>query len=119
MDVISCRNVLIYFGADLQRQLIPTYHYALRPDGFLILGTSETIREYTDLFSLTDRRNKIYTRVNGDSSRTLLDILPRSLSPDIPSQPYTQTAENWSDLELQRTADRILLARYAAGRHGE
>jgi two-component system CheB/CheR fusion protein len=51
MDLISCRNVLIYFGVQLQRQLIPTFHYALRPNGFLLLGASETIREFTDVFA--------------------------------------------------------------------
>jgi two-component system, chemotaxis family, CheB/CheR fusion protein len=113
MDVISCRNVLIYFGADLQRQLIPTFHYALRPEGFLILGTSETIREFTDLFSLTDRKHKIYTRTEGNSSRVLLDVLPRSMSAKTTPMQQAQPAEAWGDLELQRAADRILLARYA------
>ena len=113
MDVISCRNVLIYFGAELQRQLIPTFHYALRPDGFLILGTSETIREFTDLFSLADRRHKIYSRTAANSSRTLLDVLPRTLTPDLSSTQPAPISETWGDIELQRVADRILLARYA------
>lgn len=113
MDVISCRNVLIYFGGDLQRQLIPTFHYALRPGGFLLLGTSETIREFAELFSLTDRRNKIYSRSNANSSRALVDVLPRSLSLDTIATPQVQPADTWGDLELQRAADRILLARYA------
>jgi two-component system CheB/CheR fusion protein len=113
MDVISCRNVLIYFGADLQRQLIPTFHYALRPEGFLILGTSETIREFTNLFSLTDRKHKIYSRSDGNSSRAVLEIVPRNLSTETVPLQQAQPAETWGDLELQRAADRILLARYA------
>jgi two-component system CheB/CheR fusion protein len=113
MDVISCRNVLIYFGGELQRQLIPTFHYALRPEGFLILGTSETIREFTDLFSLADRRHKIYWHTGGSSARALLDALPRSLAPHISTAHPTPAPESWGDIELQRAADRILLARYA------
>jgi two-component system CheB/CheR fusion protein len=104
---------LIYFGAELQRQLIPTFHYALRLDGFLCLGTSETIREFTDLFSLTDRRHKIYSRRPGNLPRALVDVLPRSMSTDIQAAPVLHATENWGDLELQRTADRILLSRYA------
>ena len=42
MDLISCRNLLIYFGADAQRQVLPIFHYALRPEGYLFLGKSET-----------------------------------------------------------------------------
>ena len=51
MDLISCRNVLIYLGAELQNQILPTFHYALRPNGHLLLGTTETIRDYTSSFS--------------------------------------------------------------------
>jgi two-component system CheB/CheR fusion protein len=113
LDLVSCRNVLIYFGAQLQRQLIPTFHYALRPDGFLLLGTSETIREFTDLFSLTDRKHKIYTKVGVTPTRALLDVAPRVFLPDYAGEiPTLQSGGTWSDLEIQRTADRIVLARY-------
>ncbi|MBV8830349.1 MAG: PAS domain-containing protein [Acidobacteriaceae bacterium] len=111
MDVISCRNVLIYFGAELQRQLIPTFHYALRPEGFLLLGTSETIREFTDLFSLADRRHKIYSRAPGNPGRAALDVAPRQVFPELAVA--QQALDTWGDLELQRAADRILMARYA------
>ncbi len=113
MDIISCRNVLIYFGSELQRQLIPTFHYALRPDGFLFLGVSETIREFTDLFSLTDRRHKIYSRTAGNAPRALIEVLPHHMSSDLHSFQPVQAGGKWGDLELQRAADRILLARYA------
>ena len=113
MDLISCRNVLIYFGAELQRQLIPAFHYALRPEGCLILGTSETIREFTDLFSLTDRKHKIYARSAVSPSWANLEVVPRRLTPAIATGTPAQTAQDWGDTELQRAADRILLARYA------
>ncbi len=60
LDVVSCRNLLIYMGADLQRKLIPLFHYALRPGGYLFLGTSESIGDFADLFSVKDRKAKIY-----------------------------------------------------------
>ncbi len=54
LDLISCRNLLIYMGADLQKKLMPLFHYALNPGGFLFLGTSETVGEFGDLFAAVD-----------------------------------------------------------------
>ncbi|HEX4277107.1 MAG TPA: CheR family methyltransferase [Bryobacteraceae bacterium] len=115
MDLISCRNVLIYFGADLQRQLIPTFHYALRPAGFLLLGASETIREFTDLFSMADRKNKIFSRIPGSVARPRLDLAAPLFAPDLRAgvPALGDSTEGWGNLELQRAADRIVLARYA------
>ena len=62
LDLISCRNLLIYMGGDLQKKLIPLFYYALNPSGFLFLGTSETVGDFTDLFSLQDRKSKLYQR---------------------------------------------------------
>ncbi len=73
VDLISCRNLLIYMGAELQKTLIPLFHYALKPGGILFLGTSEGVGEFGDLFTALDRKSKIYQR-QGDLHR-----LPRSL----------------------------------------
>ncbi len=62
LDLISCRNLMIYMGADLQKRLIPLFHYALKPGGFLFLGTSETVGDFGDLFAAQDRRTKLYQR---------------------------------------------------------
>ena len=62
LDLISCRNLLIYMGTDLQKKLIPLFHFALKPGGYLFLGTSETVGDYLDLFSSLDRKLKIYQR---------------------------------------------------------
>ncbi len=113
LDLVSCRNVLIYFGSHLQRQLIPTFHYALRPNGFLLLGASETIRDFADFFTLTDRKHKIYSKVGATSPRALVDIAPHVYISDLAiDMPTLRANENLSDLEIQRTADRIVLARY-------
>ena len=62
LDLISCRNLLIYMGGALQKKLIPLFHYALNPGGYLFLGTSETVGDHTDLFAAQDRKAKIYRR---------------------------------------------------------
>lgn len=64
MDLISCRNLLIYFTPALQKHVIPIFHYATSTHGFLWLGRSETIGHFSKLFSLVDKTNKIYCRRN-------------------------------------------------------
>jgi two-component system CheB/CheR fusion protein len=60
MDLVSCRNLLIYFGLDIQSQVIPTFHYALKPGGYLFLGTSENIGQHAQLFSNVDKKQRIF-----------------------------------------------------------
>ena len=62
LDLISCRNLLIYMGGDLQKKIIPLFHYALNPDGFLFLGTSETVGDSANLFAVLDRKLRLYQR---------------------------------------------------------
>ncbi|HEX5697353.1 MAG TPA: CheR family methyltransferase, partial [Rhodoferax sp.] len=62
LDLISCRNLMIYLGTELQKKLVSLFHYALLPGGFLFLGTSETAGEKGDLFAVLDRKAKIYQR---------------------------------------------------------
>jgi two-component system CheB/CheR fusion protein len=63
VDLISCRNLMIYMGADLQKKLIPLFHYALAPEGCLFLGTSETVGGSKDLFVPLDLKARLYQRV--------------------------------------------------------
>ena len=62
LDFISCRNLMIYMGFDLQKKLIPLFYYALNPGGFLLLGTSETVGDFGNLFTVQNRKLKIYRR---------------------------------------------------------
>lgn len=62
LDLISCRNLLIYLNVSLQRKLIPLFHYALNPGGYLFLGTSESVSEFGDLFATVERKQKLYQR---------------------------------------------------------
>src|SRR5439155_6393574 len=62
LDLISCRNVLIYFGPGLQKRIVPIFHYALNSSGFLWLGGSETPGASSSLFTLVDKQHKIYSK---------------------------------------------------------
>jgi two-component system, chemotaxis family, CheB/CheR fusion protein len=62
LDLISCRNVLIYMNSPLQKKILPLFHYTLNPNGFVFLGTSETIGEFADLFTPYDLKWKIFKR---------------------------------------------------------
>lgn len=62
IDLICCRNLLIYMNGELQKKIIPLFHYALNPGGFLFLGTSETIGDFSSFFTVLDRKYKIYQR---------------------------------------------------------
>ena len=62
LDLISCRNLLIYFNSELQKKVIPIFHYSLLPNGILFLGSSETIGAFVDLFTIMDKKWKFYKR---------------------------------------------------------
>ena len=73
MDLISCRNLLIYLEVELQNRVIPAFHYALRPDGVLLLSPSEGIGNFTDLFGSLDKKCKVYrVKPSLNSARTLV-----------------------------------------------
>jgi two-component system CheB/CheR fusion protein len=62
LDLVSCRNLLIYLGPVLQRRVIPSLHYALKPGGYLMLGASENLGGFADHFGLVDKKDKIYQK---------------------------------------------------------
>src|SRR5207237_1995085 len=80
INLISCRNLLIYLDRELQQQVCSTFHYALNPGGFLLVGSSETADIPPGLFRTIDRKARIYqsTGQSGDKPR-LLPLLPGSL----------------------------------------
>ncbi|MFN4084245.1 MAG: CheR family methyltransferase [Bacteroidia bacterium] len=71
LDLITCRNVLIYFNVTLQQQILPIFHYSLNKDGYLFLGRSETIGQFTDLFSTVNAKEKIYQRKIGSAIHSI------------------------------------------------
>ena len=109
IDLVSCRNVLIYMQPPLQKKVLRVLHYALGPDAFLLLGTSESVGEASDLFTLVDRKNKLYTKKNvvgpaafdvAIGART--DAEPAKLRP----------AEHRSGVSLLQLADRKVIEQY-------
>ncbi|MBD3182938.1 PAS domain-containing protein [Candidatus Poribacteria bacterium] len=62
IDIISCRNLLIYMGEKLQKKLLPLFHYSLKPNGYLFLGTSESTSSFDDLFETVDRKWKLFKK---------------------------------------------------------
>ncbi|NUN68332.1 MAG: PAS domain S-box protein [Bacteroidetes bacterium] len=70
LDMVSCRNLLIYFNIDLQKYILSVFHYALNIEGILFLGKSETVGQYGDLFSTVDGASKIFKRTTSNRSRT-------------------------------------------------
>jgi two-component system CheB/CheR fusion protein len=110
LDLISCRNVMIYFGTTLQKKVLSVFHYALRPDGFLLLGSSESIGSFDDLFDIADRKNKIY-RKKAVKLRPVIDFnLERSnvTEPHDAHEPPEMPAAG----AVFRDADRVLLSRF-------
>lgn len=71
LDLLSCRNLLIYFGTNLQKHIIPVFHYALNPNGYLFLGKSETVGQFSDLFATLDGKSKVFQRKIGNALHTI------------------------------------------------
>ena len=87
LDLICCRNLLIYLGAHLQKKLIPLFHYALKPDGFLFLGASETLAGHAELFRPVDARQRLAQR-----KPTRGRALPGRPEPGLPEAPAATLA---------------------------
>jgi len=112
VDLISCRNLLIYLQPVLQKRVLRILHYALNPSGFLMLGTSETVGDSPDLFMLTDRKNKIYVK-KSITSATGVEFSLEGAAKD-PVEPQRRPPrENRSGVTVHQLADRKLLDRYA------
>ena len=116
LDLISCRNLMIYMGATLQKKLIPMFHYALKPGGMLLLGTSEGVGEFGDLFNVLDRKAKLFQRKEDDLGRSSLtgrlpsiaSTLDHSIS--VGSKKMTSSAK----LPLRELTEQALLQQTAA-----
>ena len=110
LNLISCRNVLIYMGTILQKRAIEAFHYALKPDGHLLLGKSESLSMYSHLFSVEDSKHKIFSRRPFSSPLRLnagLTARPEALH--TPAAGAATTAL----LDSRREAERLLLDQFA------
>jgi two-component system CheB/CheR fusion protein len=112
LDLIVCRNVLIYLNAALQKRLMSVFHYALKPTGFLLLGEAETIGASADLFAVADKRHRLYARKNG-YVRTDVTFNP---SEPIPARVADRSGRELSPGRantLAADANRMILERYS------
>ena len=119
LDILCCRNLLIYFDAALQRRLLPLFHYSLRPGGVLMLGSSETVGTFSRLFEPIESKLRLYLRLNPVVASDP-DFLVKSFPPllkltkepavslSASQAPPVATAET-----LQSAADHLLLQVYA------
>ncbi|MBD2199759.1 MULTISPECIES: chemotaxis protein CheB [Calothrix] len=112
LDLITCRNVLIYLGSAVQKKVLPVFHYGLKSSGFLMLGTSETVGEFSDLFTLLERKSKIYSRKMAPA-RLGIDLIANNYSLKVTTPQLTVSDNTWNEMEMQRTADQIILSQYA------
>lgn len=112
MNVVVCRNLLIYMQLPLQKKVIPILHYALKPQGFLVLGSSESVASFPDLFSAIDKKHKIYVK-KAIASRVHYDFA-QTLYPSLVGQDFTGGAPRpvppaKEDVEVWAEADRVIL----------
>lgn len=106
LDILSCRNLLIYMASELQRKIIPLLHYSLNPGGFLLLGNSETVGSYTSLFEPLEGKSRIYRRLESSEHAKLFEF-PSARVPTVPPTSLKPVAN------LQLLADQLILKRYA------
>ncbi|HEY5673591.1 MAG TPA: chemotaxis protein CheB [Malonomonas sp.] len=107
LDLLSCRNLLIYFGPELQQRVLAVFHYSLKPDGLLLLGSSESIGKATDYFLPLDKKLKIFRRRAATEG-----LYPGGLLPAPPLEVHEmtvqQTAKNFKEPDVLRLVETLL-----------
>lgn len=122
LDLISCRNLLIYMGNELQKRVLPIFHYALNPEGWLFLGNSESIGDYLDIFEAVDRKWKLYRSKVGPSRlrEAKVDFFQAAIMPAFGDGEKMATAQNAGKMELaevkvdlRAVVERAILAEFS------
>ena len=111
LDILTCRNLLIYLNSEVQKKLMPLFHYSLSPGGILFLGSAETIGDATDLFALLSGKARLFRRTESTLPTEPVDF-PSSYSAGPPAGPEARP-EPKPPVSLQSFADQLLLQRYA------
>jgi two-component system CheB/CheR fusion protein len=112
LDFLSCRNLMIYLTAEMQKKLIPLFHYSLRPGGILFLGSAETVGGFTDLFEPLDRKTRLYRRIESAMPAEPIEFpsaFARPLPPGPEPRPEAKTPHG-----LQSFADQLVLDQYSS-----
>ena len=115
MDLVSCRNLLIYLGAELQKKVLPLFHYALNQHGFLFLGSSENIGEFTDFFSVLNRKWKLYTRIDREFGQETVLHLQR---PTVTDRRITAPATGYPTAAIDRPGHREIVEKLIMESYG-
>jgi two-component system CheB/CheR fusion protein len=110
LDLISCRNVMIYMSQVLQKRIFPMFHYALNPGGVLFLGSSETVGNFGDLFVPLDKKHRLYAKKT-TFSHVPMDFVPRFQEQEHQAKPHV--AETQSQTDIQKLGEQMLLYRYS------
>jgi two-component system, chemotaxis family, CheB/CheR fusion protein len=114
INLISCRNVLIYLGSASQRLVISTCHYALRPGGYLILGKSESLRGFPEFFSPADRQHRFFVR-NAAQAHASMELISRGFAGEQPGgfASASSVSRAWPiENKLEKAAEQIVLSEF-------
>jgi two-component system, chemotaxis family, CheB/CheR fusion protein len=107
LDILTCRNLLIYLGPELQKKLLPLFHYSLKPGGILMLGSAETIGSFTDLFTPLDSKARLYRRSTNPFRAPELDFPTHYISTS--NESVMKTRPEPAAANLQSLVDQLLL----------
>jgi two-component system CheB/CheR fusion protein len=109
LDILTCRNLLIYLGPELQKKLFPLFHYSLNPAGLLFIGSSESLGQETSLFKISDRKWKIFKRQPGLPKTNPILNLPVLSSPEeFPDRKIPETVKRAEDINSFKLVETIL-----------
>jgi two-component system CheB/CheR fusion protein len=111
LDILSCRNLLIYLAPEMQKKLIPVFHYSLSPGGILLLGSAESVGTFTDLFAPLNNKLRIFRRTES-VMRTAPIEFPSSFAAPLPAGTEAGL-ESKPSLSLQSVADQLMLEHYS------
>jgi two-component system CheB/CheR fusion protein len=112
IDMVSCRNLLIYFGTEFQARVIPVFHFALKPKGYLFLGTAENVSQFADLFSPVDKKQRIFQR----RDHVVSSLQFRAFTPavrEIPSAADMRRAPGAMATNLRHAVEMRVLERFS------
>jgi chemotaxis methyl-accepting protein methylase len=111
LDILTCRNLLIYLGTELQKRVFPLFHYSLKPGGVLMLGSAESIGGFTDLFEPLEAKARLFRRSEGMLRAKTLEFPTRELITK--TEPFMDTKPELVTANLQNLANDLLLQQFS------
>jgi two-component system CheB/CheR fusion protein len=115
LDILCCRNLLIYLSGDLQKKLIPLFHYSLNPTGVLFLGSAETVGSFSNLFAPMDAKSRTFERLEQLVAATAFDFPSEFVGSAARADPEREPASPVAiaSPNLERLADRVLVQHFS------